>query len=68
MVIVKDGELLLLKGYGLCFLVFIEKIDENIIFSIGFIIKVMVVVVMGMLVDEGLVFWDDKVLEYLFNF
>lgn len=66
--IVKDGELLLSKGYGLRSLASTEKIDENTIFSIGSTTKAMVAAAMGMLVDEGLVSWDDKVSEHLPNF
>lgn len=66
--IVKDGELLLSKGYGLRSLASTEKIDKNTIFSIGSTTKAMVAAAMGMLVDEGLVGWDDKVSEHLPDF
>lgn len=66
--IVKDGELLLSKGYGLRSLTSTEKIDQHTIFSIGSTTKAMVAAAMGMLVDEGLVSWDDKVSEHLPDF
>lgn len=66
--IVKNGKLLLSKGYGLRSLASTEKIDQHTIFSIGSTTKAMVAAAMGMLVDEGLVSWDDKVSEHLPDF
>ncbi|MBX2874437.1 MAG: serine hydrolase [Saprospiraceae bacterium] len=66
--IVKDGEVLLTKGYGVRSLTTPAKVDQNTIFSIGSTTKAMVSAAMGMLVDEGLVSWEDKVMEYLPDF
>lgn len=66
--IVKGGEVILSKGYGVRSLASTERVDENTIFSIGSTTKAMVAAAMGMLVDEGLVSWDDKVMKYLPDF
>lgn len=63
--IVKDGKVLLAKGYGLRSLNGTSSVDENTIFSIGSTTKAMVAAAMGMLVDEGKVSWDDKVIDHL---
>ncbi len=66
--IVKDGKVLLSKGYGVRSLASPKPVDQNTIFSIGSTTKAMVAVAMGMLVDEGLVAWEDKVMKYLPDF
>lgn len=66
--IVKDGKVLLAKGYGRRSLHSTLPVDENTIFSIGSTTKAMVAAAMGLLVDEGKVSWDDKVIEHLPDF
>lgn len=66
--IVKNGEVLLSKGYGVKSLAKKEAVDQHTIFGIGSTTKAMVAVVMGMLVDEGVVHWDDKVIEHMPDF
>lgn len=56
------------KGYGMIEFVFGLVVDEYMFFFIGLMIKVMIVVVFGMFVDEGKVVWDDLVVQYLLNF
>lgn len=66
--IVKDGEVLLSKGYGMRSLAGTSAVDQNTIFSIGSTTKAMVAAAMGMLVDEGKVSWTDKVIDHLPSF
>lgn len=66
--VVKDGQVLLSKGYGVRSLAASQAVDRNTIFSIGSTTKAMVAAAMGMLVDEGLVSWEDKVIEHMPDF
>lgn len=66
--VVKNGEIILSKGYGVKSLDAAKPVDENTIFSIGSTTKAMVAVAMGILVDEGKVSWNDKVIEHLPGF
>ncbi len=63
--IVKDGKVLLAKGYGVRELGKPDAVDMHTQFSIGSTTKAMTAVCMGMLVDEGLVKWDDPVVQHL---
>ncbi|HLY60386.1 MAG TPA: serine hydrolase [Terriglobia bacterium] len=66
--IVKDGKVILAKGYG-------ERdthqhlpVTSQTLFAIGSITKSFTVSAMGMLVDEGKLDWDKPVREYLPEF
>ncbi|MEZ5041071.1 MAG: serine hydrolase [Saprospiraceae bacterium] len=59
--IVKNGEVLLAKGYGVRSLTSEQKVDTKTIFGIASTTKAMVAAAMGLLVDEGKIDWDDKV-------
>ncbi|UCC73781.1 MAG: serine hydrolase [Gemmatimonadota bacterium] len=66
--VVKDGELVLLRGYGH------RDVDEQLpvtprtLFAIGSITKSFTVTVLGMLADEGRLDWDLPVRTYLPDF
>jgi CubicO group peptidase (beta-lactamase class C family) len=64
-VVVKDGKVLLKKGYGVRELGKPEKIDTKTLFACASTTKAMTAVCMGMLVDEGKIKWDDLVIKYL---
>ena len=66
--IVKDGEVVHLKGYGVRELGKSDPVNTQTIFNIGSTTKAITAAAMGMLVDEGKVDWDDKVIEHLPNF
>lgn len=66
--VVKGGEVILSKGYGVKSLDGARAVDENTIFSIGSTTKAMVAAAMGILVDAGKVSWDDKVIKHLPEF
>lgn len=66
--IVQDGKVLLSKGYGLRELGKNEKVDASTLFGAMSTTKAMTAVAMGILVDEGKVSWDDKVLKHLPDF
>jgi CubicO group peptidase (beta-lactamase class C family) len=66
--VVKDGKVLLAKGYGVRELGTSDKVDEQTLFACASTTKAMTAACMGMLVDEGKVNWDDPVVKYLPEF
>lgn len=66
--VVKDGKVLLQKGYGVRKLGETAPVDAQTIFGICSTTKAMTAAAMGMLVDEGKVNWDDPVTKYLPEF
>lgn len=63
--VVKDGEILFARGYGVRRLGGGGAVDEHTRFAIGSTTKAMTAASLGMLVDEGRVAWDDPVTKYL---
>jgi len=66
--IVKDGKVILSKGYGIKSIHTNEKVDGNTLFGIASNSKAFTTAALAMLVDEGKLKWDDKVISYLPNF
>jgi CubicO group peptidase (beta-lactamase class C family) len=66
--IVKDGKVVLAKGYGVKSILTNEKVDANTLFGIASNSKAFTTAALGILVDEGKLKWDDKVISYLPNF
>ncbi|SHM10426.1 serine hydrolase [Flavobacterium xanthum] len=66
--IVKDGKIIHAKGYGVKSILTKEKVDANTLFGIASNSKAFTSAALAMLVDEGKVKWDDKVIKYLPNF
>ncbi|MEN9697047.1 MAG: hypothetical protein RLZ56_468 [Bacteroidota bacterium] len=66
--VVKDGKLVHAKGYGVANLKTGAKVDENTLFGIASNSKAMTAAVLGQLVDEGKLKWDDKVTDYIPEF
>lgn len=66
--IVKDGKVIHSKGYGVRTLGSAEKIDENTLFGIASNSKAFTAATLGILVDEGKLKWDDKVIDYIPEF
>ncbi|HYO52820.1 serine hydrolase [Archangium sp.] len=63
--VVKDGKVVLSKGYGLRKVGETAPVDEHTLFSIGSISKSFTALALGLLVDEGKLSWDDPVSQYL---
>lgn len=63
--IVKDGKVLLAKGYGIKKLGTNDQVDANTLFSIASNSKAFTATALAMLVDEGKLKWDDRVIEHL---
>ncbi|MEJ7674328.1 MAG: serine hydrolase domain-containing protein [Chitinophagaceae bacterium] len=66
--IVKDGKIIHSKGYGVRSLNTKQKVDENTLFGIASNSKAFTAAALGMLVDEGKIKWDDKVIDYVPEF
>lgn len=63
--IVKDGKVVLAKGYGVKEFSKKEKVDEKTLFAIASNTKAFTSATLAILVDEGKINWDDKVRDYL---
>ena len=63
--IVKDGHVVLARGYGVRELGRPERVDEHTTFGIASNTKAFTATALGMLVEEGLIEWDAPVVDYL---
>jgi CubicO group peptidase (beta-lactamase class C family) len=66
--IVKDGKVIHAKGYGVKSIATNERVDANTLFGIASNSKAFTSAALAILVDEGKIKWDDKVVKYLPNF
>ena len=66
--IVKDGKIVLSKGYGVTNITTKQKVDGNTLFGIASNSKSFTAAALAILVDEGKINWDDKVINYLPEF
>jgi CubicO group peptidase (beta-lactamase class C family) len=63
--IVKDDEIVWARGFGLADVEAARPADENTIYAVGSTTKAFTATLIGMLVDEGRVSWDDPVTDHL---
>lgn len=63
--IVKDDSVIFAKGFGVREIGKPEKVDMNTLFAIASNTKAFTAAALAILVDEGKIEWDDKVIEYL---
>ncbi len=66
--VVKDGKIIHSKGYGVKSILKKDKVDGNTLFGVASNSKAFTTAAIAMLVDEGKMNWDDKVVKYLPNF
>jgi CubicO group peptidase (beta-lactamase class C family) len=66
--IIKDGKVVLLKGYGVRKLGESTPVDENTLFGIGSNTKAFTAAALATLVDAGKISWDDPVYQRLKGF
>jgi CubicO group peptidase (beta-lactamase class C family) len=66
--IVKDGRMVLAKGYGVRRLGEPGAVDAKTLFGIASNTKVFTAVALGILVEEGKLAWDARVIDYLPGF
>ena len=63
--VVEHGKVTLAKGYGVKTLGTQDRCDENTVFGIASNTKAMTAALIGMLVEEGRLAWDDPVTKHL---
>ncbi len=66
--VVQDGQVVLLKGYGVRDITKPEAVDENTIFQLASISKVFTAAAAATLVDQGKMDWDTPIINYLPEF
>ena len=66
--IIKGDEVIYANGFGVRELGKSAKVDEKTLFAVGSTTKGMTVATLGMLVDEGKLSWDDRVIDVLPGF
>lgn len=66
--VIKDGQVMHAKGYGVRSLNTMQPVDENTLFGIASNSKAFTAATLGLLVDEGKIKWDDKVRDYIPEF
>jgi CubicO group peptidase (beta-lactamase class C family) len=66
--IIKDGQLVHAKGYGVRSLKTKVRMDENTLFGVASNSKAFTTAALGMLADEGKLKWDDLVIDYIPEF
>ncbi|MGE0441348.1 MAG: serine hydrolase [Gemmatimonadales bacterium] len=66
--IVKDGQVVVTKGYGVRRLGTPEPVDAHTLFGIASNTKVFTATALGLLVEEGRIEWDAPVIRYLPSF
>ena len=67
-VVVHNNEVVFSKAYGQLDIRSDRKVDQQTMFSMASTTKQMIAVALGILVDDGLVDWEDRVVEHLPNF
>lgn len=63
-IVVKDGQVVFQKTYGVKNLETKEPLDEHTLFNMASTTKAIVAISLGMLVDDGKLQWDDKVVDH----
>ena len=66
--VVKDGELIHSKGYGFKSIEGKKKVDESTLFAIASNSKAFTAAALSILVDEGKLEWEDKVIDHVSEF
>jgi len=66
--IVRDTSIILLKGYGLRNTKKTDSINTHTIFRLGSVSKSVTATLVAILVNEGILHWDDPVINYLPDF
>jgi CubicO group peptidase (beta-lactamase class C family) len=66
--VVKDDKIVHLKGYGVTSIISNEKVNENTLFAIASNSKAFTTAALAMLVDEGKLSWNDKVVTHIPEF
>jgi len=65
MAVAKDGQIVIERGYGVRQAGQPDAVDTHTLFAIGSTTKAMTAALVGMLVDDKLLAWDDPVVKHL---
>ena len=68
LVVVKDDQTVIAKGYGVREINKTEQVDKHSLFAIGSNTKAFVAAAIGLLVQDGKLMWDDPVTKHLPDF
>jgi CubicO group peptidase (beta-lactamase class C family) len=66
--IVEDGKVTLARGYGIRALGSLESVDADTLFQIGSTTKAFTSAALAILVEDGKIGWDDRVIDHLPGF
>lgn len=66
--VVKDGKIIHSKGYGTAAYTTGKKVDKNTLFAIASNSKAFTSAALAILVDQGKLDWNDKVIDYIPEF
>jgi len=66
--VVKDNKIVHLKGYGISSINSHEEVNENTLFAIASNSKAFTTAALAILVDEGKLSWNDKVVDHIPEF
>ncbi|ALW85598.1 serine hydrolase [Hymenobacter sedentarius] len=66
--VVKDGQVVMAKGYGVSSLATKAPMDANTLFGIASNTKAFTAAALGLLVEEGKLNWNDNVTDYIPEF
>ena len=66
--VVQDGQVVLLKGYGVRDITKPDAVDENTIFQLASNTKALTAAAAASVVDEGKLDWDTPVFNYVPEF
>jgi len=67
-IVVKDGEIVFKKAYGVKDIESKLPVDENTLFGMASTTKAIIAMSVGILVDQGKINWEDKVIDHLPTF
>ena len=67
-VVVKNGEIVFSKAYGIKDIHTKEVVDQNTLFNMGSTTKALIAISLGILVDRDEIEWNDKVIDHLPSF
>ena len=63
--VIRDGRTVYERGYGVRDVTTGEPVDEHTLFAVGSTSKAFTSAALGMLVDEGRLGWDDRVIDHI---
>ncbi|MDZ7318402.1 MAG: beta-lactamase family protein [candidate division KSB1 bacterium] len=66
--VVKDDRIIYLKGFGVREIGKAEAVDIHTVFRLGSVSKGFAAVLTGVLVQDGILNWDDKIVDYCPDF